>query len=158
MTTYRQNPMSGGRCIHCNAMYADHEKDTGRSCPPRTRRDLCAPDTDHDTRYLHFLHAPGPQGLSHRPLPDLTQPTEQDRALAYLISLQDCDGTDRIEPARLLAAIHNTLYELWTAPAGTPNARPTKNKPTLFTCRNCGAVWNETRERDQKHRGKCPSC
>jgi len=71
-----------------------------------TRRDLCAPNER--------------QGLSHRPLPDLTQPVEQDLALRLLVVLQE--GHD-IQTARLLAAIHNELYDRWTAPAGTPNAK-----------------------------------
>jgi len=46
-------------------------------------------------------------------LPDLTDAGEQDKALALLI---DAQGDHSLTEARIFAAIHNTLYDLWTPP------------------------------------------
>lgn len=85
-------------------------------------------------------------------LPDLNDSAVQDEALELLLELQSPKVSLREQ--RLLAAIHNELYELWTSPKGSP-VDPRHHR---FTCRNCGASWDETRERDQKHRGHCPNC
>jgi len=49
-------------------------------------------------------------------LPDLGNAAAQDEALGMLISLQD--GADPAE-ARMLAAIHNLLYDQWSEKGAT---------------------------------------
>ena len=49
-------------------------------------------------------------------LPDLHNPAAQDAALCMLITLQD--GADPAE-ARMLAAIHNLLYDQWSEKGAT---------------------------------------
>jgi len=43
-------------------------------------------------------------------LPDLTDPKSQDEALDMLLSLQVCED---LNESRMLAAIHNLLYDQW---------------------------------------------
>lgn len=81
--------------------------------PEENAREMQRDQTTRQTGYLD-----GKYDTSGDPLlPDLGNAAAQDDALGMLVSLQD--GADPAQ-ARMLAAIHNLLYDQWSEKGSTP--------------------------------------